>query len=92
MVVMRMQNVSKERRELWDADAPQSKNADVQVVAMLKGRALGSWEADHESGEPRSLVLLRASLVCHKAVIHVGSQLVRLKLPLNLALIEPIWS
>ncbi|CDJ64326.1 hypothetical protein ENH_00071830 [Eimeria necatrix] len=30
MVVMRMQNMSKELRELWDADAPQSMNADVQ--------------------------------------------------------------
>ncbi|CDJ62956.1 hypothetical protein ENH_00029880 [Eimeria necatrix] len=86
MVMMRMQNVSKELRELWDADAPQSMNADVQEAPALGGvpaaqgkaqtaccvvesgadefrRARGSWEADRESGEPRSLALLRASTV-----------------------------
>ncbi|CDJ62885.1 hypothetical protein ENH_00030280 [Eimeria necatrix] len=38
MVVMRMQNVSKELTELRDADAPQSMNADVQArLYVAKG-------------------------------------------------------
>ncbi|CDJ62970.1 hypothetical protein, conserved [Eimeria necatrix] len=78
MAVMRMQNVSKELRELGDVDAPQSMNADVQgktqtACCAVEGgadefrRARDSWEADRQSGKPRSLLLLRASaapMVC----------------------------
>ncbi|CDJ42959.1 hypothetical protein ETH_00031275 [Eimeria tenella] len=51
MVVMRMQNVSEELGELWDADAPQSMNADVQGTRKTGHfeYACGQWRA---SGGP----------------------------------------
>ncbi|CDJ67179.1 hypothetical protein ENH_00031840 [Eimeria necatrix] len=58
MVVMRMQNVSKELRELGDADAPQSMKADVQgtrKTGHFEGRrrlrAVSSTAARANSGE-----------------------------------------
>ncbi|CDJ42674.1 hypothetical protein ETH_00006605 [Eimeria tenella] len=81
-----MQNLSKELRQSWDADAPQSMNADVQDVppldwvlaAQVKMQMAGcfvwvvtnefqrapcSWQADHESEEPRGLAPLRPSVL-----------------------------
>ncbi|CDJ42022.1 hypothetical protein, conserved [Eimeria tenella] len=83
---VKIHNLSKELKELWNADATQSMDADVQdvppldwvpaaqvkvwaagcvvwVVANEFRRAPCSCQADHESQEPRALVLLRASMV-----------------------------